>query len=465
MSLQFYNTITRRKDKFNPISKDIVKIYTCGPTVYDSAHIGNFRTFLFEDLLKRYLIFKGYDVYHVMNITDVDDKTIKRAKKDKKLFERLTSKYSDLFIKDLEFLKIIPADVFPRATDHIEEMILMISKLVNNRIAYLSKDNSVYFKISEDIDYGRLANLNLSDLKSTDRVINDEYSKDNPQDFSLWKSWDAEDGDIFWDSPWGRGRPGWHIECSAMSIKYLGEHFDIHCGGVDNIFPHHENELAQSISATNGPFVNYWMHSEHLQIKDSKMSKTNGNFYTISDLISEGFLAEEIRFVMLSAHYRTKLSFSIEQCLEARTTIQRIAGLYNRLVNITNSDSSKIKLPYEFQDFVLALDNDLDTPKALAIFFTWLRSMNKKLDLDNNKNINEEDINGAIKFLNKVDSIFGFLIKENPIPEKIYSLVADREQFRKMEDWSSADQVRDEIYSLGWIVEDASEGPIIKPKK
>ena len=213
MSLQFYNTFTRRKDKFNPISNDIVKLYTCGPTVYDSAHIGNFRTFLFEDLLKRYLIFRGYNVYHVMNITDVDDKTIKRAKKDKKLFKRLTSKYSDLFIKDLEFLKIIPADVYPRATDHIEEMILMISKLVKNRIAYLSKDNSVYFKLSKDIDYGRLANLNLSDLKSTDRVINDEYSKDNPQDFSLWKSWDPEDGDIFWDSPWGRGRPGWHIEC------------------------------------------------------------------------------------------------------------------------------------------------------------------------------------------------------------------------------------------------------------
>ena len=463
MPLQFYNTITHRKEKFNPISDEIVKIYTCGPTVYNSAHIGNFRTFLFEDLLKRYLIYKGYNVYHVMNITDVDDKTIKRAKKDKKLFEKLTSKYSALFMKDIEFLKIIPADIYPKATDHIEEMIQMIVNLEKDGIAYLSKDNSVYFQLSKDKDYGRLINLNLSELKSTDRVIDDEYSKDNPQDFSLWKSWDSEDGDIFWDSPWGRGRPGWHIECSAMSIKYLGEHFDIHCGGVDNIFPHHENELAQSISVTNKPFVNYWMHSEHLQLKGDKMSKTQGNFYTISDLISKGYLAEEIRFVMLSAHYRTKLTFSIEQCSDARSSIQRITSLYNRLINIANRNLSKFKLPLEYQDFIASLDNDLDTPKALAVFFKWIRSINTKLD--NDQDMNNGEINGGIEFLNIVDNIFGFLIKENFAPQEVHSLAGEREKYRGMGDWETADQIRHKIYELGWIVEDGSDGPNIKPKK
>jgi len=463
MSLQFFNTNSKRKEKFNPISNEIVKIYTCGPTVYNTAHIGNFRTFLFEDLLKRFLIYKGYNVYHVMNITDVDDKTIKQAKRDKKLFQELTSKYSAQFMEDIKFLKIIPADVYPKATDHIEEMIEMITNLQNDEIAYLSKDNSVYFDLSKDKGYGRLINLNQSELKHTERVINDEYSKDNPQDFSLWKSWTNEDGDIFWNSPWGKGRPGWHIECSAMSIKYLGEHFDIHCGGVDNIFPHHENELAQSILVTRKPFVNYWIHSEHLHLKGDKMSKTQGNFLTIPDLISKGFLAEEIRFVMLSAHYRTKLTFSLEQCLESRSAIQRISSLYNRLKNISNNNLEKFILPSEYENFILALDNDLDTPKAFASFFKWIRYINTKLD--NNQIINSEEVNGGIKFLNIVDSIFGVLIKENSAPKKIHRLVAEREKYRKMGEWGEADLVRDKMHELGWIVEDGPDGPSVKPKK
>ena len=463
MSLQFFNTNSKRKEKFNPISNEIVKIYTCGPTVYNTAHIGNFRTFLFEDLLKRFLIYKGYNVYHVMNITDVDDKTIKKAKRDKKLFQELTSKYLAQFMDDIEFLKIIPADIYPKATDHIEEMIEMITNLQKDEIAYLSKDNSVYFDLSKDKGYGRLINFNQSELKHTERVINDEYSKDNPQDFSLWKSWTNEDGDIFWNSPWGKGRPGWHIECSAMSIKYLGEHFDIHCGGVDNIFPHHENELAQSISVTGKPFVNYWMHSEHLHLKGDKMSKTQGNFFTIPDLISKGFLAEEIRFVMLSAHYRTKLTFSLEQCLESRSAIQRISSLYNRLKNFSNGNLDKFKLPSEYDNFILALDNDLDTPKAFASFFKWIRYINKKLD--NDQIMNSEEVNGGIKFLNIVDSIFGVLIKENSAPKKINRLVAEREKYRKMGEWGKADLVRDKMHELGWVVEDGPDGPSIKPKK
>ena len=463
MSLQFFNTNSKRKEKFNPISNEIVKIYTCGPTVYNTAHIGNFRTFLFEDLLKRFLIYKGYNVYHVMNITDVDDKTIKKAKRDKKLFQELTSKYLAQFMDDIEFLKIIPADIYPKATDHIEEMIEMITNLQKDEIAYLSKDNSVYFDLSKDKGYGRLINFNQSELKHTERVINDEYSKDNPQDFSLWKSWTNEDGDIFWNSPWGKGRPGWHIECSAMSIKYLGEHFDIHCGGVDNIFPHHENELAQSISVTGKPFVNYWIHSEHLHLKGDKMSKTQGNFFTIPDLISKGFLAEEIRFVMLSAHYRTKLTFSLEQCLESRSAIQRISSLYNRLKNFSDGNLDKFNLPSEYDNFILALDNDLDTPKAFASFFKWIRYVNTKLD--NDQSMNNEEVNGGIKFLNIVDSIFGVLIKENSVPKKIHRLAAEREKYRKMGEWREADLVRDKMQELGWIVEDGPEGPSIKPKK
>ena len=286
MSLQFYNTISQKKEKFNPISDEIVKIYTCGPTVYNTAHIGNFRTFLFEDLLKRFLIHKGYNVYHVMNITDIDDKTIKKAKRDKKLFQELTTKYLAQFMDDIEFLKIIPADVYPKATDNINEMIEMITKLQEDEVAYLSKDNSVYFNLSKDKGYGRLINLSNSKLKQTERVINDEYSKDNPQDFSLWKSWTNEDGDIFWDSPWGKGRPGWHIECSAMSGEMLGEHFDIHCGGVDNIFPHHENEIAQSCGGCNenhNPkvYVKYWIHNALLNMDGEKMSKSLGNILYI----------------------------------------------------------------------------------------------------------------------------------------------------------------------------------------
>ena len=463
MSLQFYNTLSQKKEKFNPISDQIVKIYTCGPTVYNTAHIGNFRTFLFEDLLKRFLIHKGYNVYHVMNITDIDDKTIKKAKRDKKLFHELTTKYLAQFMDDIEFLKIIPADVYPKATDNINEMIEMITKLQEDEVAYLSKDNSVYFNLSKDKGYGRLINLSNSKLKQTERVINDEYSKDNPQDFSLWKSWTNEDGDIFWDSPWGKGRPGWHIECSAMSIKYLGEHFDIHCGGVDNIFPHHENELAQSISATNNLFVNYWLHSEHLHLKGDKMSKAKGNFLTIPDLISKGFLPEEIRFVMLAAHYRTKLTFSLEQCSESRSALQRIYGLYNRLLKISNGNLEIFKFPSEYDNFILALDNDLDTPKAFAVFFKWLRSINTKLD--KNQNMDNKDINGGIKFINVIDSIFGVLIKENFIPEEIHKLATDRAGYRKKGDWKAADRIRNKILDLGFLVEDGTDGPIIKPKK
>jgi len=462
MSIRFYNTINRKKVEFEPITPGTVKLYTCGPTVYDTAHIGNFRTFLFEDLLKRFLIFKGYEVYHVMNITDVDDKTIKRANKEGMTINELTLRYTKEFMNDIKSLKILPADKYPRATDHIAEMIQMIQTLEESGYAYETKDHSVYFRLDSYDSYGQLTKIDLTKQRATKRIINDEYSKDNPQDFALWKAWDDEDGKVFWESPWGRGRPGWHIECSAMSIKYLGNHFDIHCGGVDNIFPHHENELAQSVSATKGLFVNYWMHSEYLHIQGDKMSKTLGNFHKISDLISEGFTAEEIRFTLLSAHYRSKLNFSLNQNQESRTAIQRITDIQQRLFELKDSAQTESSMPDEFEEFVAALDNDLDTPKAFAIFFAWIRSMNNLLDKGE---LMLSQINGGLEFIGKFDDIFAIIPEAESVPQELYDLIEKREKARLKQDWKTADKIRNLLHKEGWLVEDSPSGPKVKPKK
>jgi len=462
MSIRFYNTINRKKVKFEPITPGTVKLYTCGPTVYDTAHIGNFRTFLFEDLLKRFLIFKGYEVYHVMNITDVDDKTIKRANKEGMTINELTLRYTKEFMNDIKLLKILPADKYPRATDHIAEMIQMIQTLEESGYAYETKDHSVYFRLDSYDSYGQLTKIDLTKQRSTERINNDEYSKDNPQDFALWKAWDNEDGKVFWESPWGRGRPGWHIECSAMSIKYLGNHFDIHCGGVDNIFPHHENELAQSVSATKGLFVNYWMHSEYLHIQGDKMSKTLGNFHKISDLISEGFTAEEIRFTLLSAHYRSKLNFSLNQNQESRTAIQRITDIQQRLFELKDSAQTESPMPDEFEEFVAALDDDLDTPKAFAIFFGWIRSMNNLLDKGE---LMLSQINGGLEFIGKFDDLFAIIPEAESVPQELYNLIEKREKARLKQDWKTADKIRNLLRKKGWLVEDSPSGPKVKPKK
>lgn len=462
MSTRFYNTINRKKVEFEPITPGTVKLYTCGPTVYDTAHIGNFRTFIFEDLLKRFLVFKGYEVYHVMNITDVDDKTIKRAITEEITINELTLKYTEEFMNDIKSLKILPADKYPRATDHIDEMIKMIQALEENGYAYETEDHSVYFRLDAYDSYGQLTQIDLTQQRVNERIINDEYSKDNPQDFALWKARDDDDGKIYWESPWGRGRPGWHIECSAMSIKYLGNHFDIHCGGVDNIFPHHENEIAQSVSATQEPFVNYWMHSEYLQIHGDKMSKTLGNYYKISDLISEGFTAEEIRFTLLSAHYRSKLDFSLKQKQEARMTIQRITDFQQRLLELKDSAQTESSIPDEFEEFVAALDDDLDTPKAFAIFFGWIRSMNKLLDRGEFK---FSQINGGLDFIEKFDDLFAIIPDAESIPQNIYDLIKKREKARLKQDWKTADKIRNQLYQEGWLVADSPSGPKVRSKK
>ena len=463
MSIQFYNTKTRRKESFIPLKRGQVGIYTCGPTVYSTAHVGNFRTFIFEDLLKRYLLFKGYKVTHVMNLTDVDDKTIREASASGTSLHDFTDEYIRLFNADIQTLKILPADHYPRATEHIAEMIALIQTLLDRGFAYQAEDNSIYFAINSYADYGKLARLNLAQQQFTKRIETDEYSKDNPQDFSLWKAWKPEDGAVAWDSPWGRGRPGWHIECSAMSMKYLGDHFDIHCGGVDNLFPHHENEIAQSVCATGGEFVNYWLHSEHLLLESEKMSKSIGNFYRIGELLKAGFTPESLRYVLLSSHYRSKLKFSIAKRHEARKAVRRIQDINDRLKEFAGGKTSAAggldRLP-ERSEFEEMLDNDLDISAALGVFFEWIRRTNTSLDRGE---LTLDYAFAGLNFIHGVNSILDVLSVDLTIPDEIHQLVQQRDSARKNRDWRKSDQLRDKLRSLGWVVADSPDGTKVKP--
>ena len=379
MEFFIYNTMAKKKEIFKPIENGKVSLYTCGPTVYDFSHIGNFRTFIFEDLLKRWLLHLGYDVKHVMNITDVDDKTIKKSMRLGLDLKKITEKYISYFMSDIAWLDLHPADYFPKATDHIPDMISMIDKLIKNKMAYVGEDKSVYFDISSFKDYGKLANIKLTnDQKTNLKGLQDEYNSNSPQDFALWKARKMNDGNVFWDSPWGQGRPGWHIECSAMSTKILGKHFDIHCGGVDNIFPHHENELAQSIGSNGKNFVNYWVHSEHLMVDGEKMSKSKMNFFTLKDLKEKGFTSQSIRYQLLSGHYRTKISFSLNKKHESDKIINRITDFYLSLKNMGANEMLGNELPEAYKKFKECLNNDLDTPGAIAIFLGWMKRAKKE---------------------------------------------------------------------------------------
>ena len=460
MPLQFYNTLKREKEIFQPIEKGKVGLYTCGPTVYDYAHIGNFRTFMFEDLLKRWLLHLRYDVKHVMNITDVDDKTIKKAKQMKVSLSRITDKYTQYFMEDLTWLKMIPADIYPTATESIPKMISMIERLLEKGFAYREDDGSVYFNISSFPNYGKLTQINISAQRTGDRIMEDEYDKDAPQDFALWKGWKEEDGEVVWDAPWGRGRPGWHIECSAMSSESLGDHFDIHCGGVDNMFPHHENEIAQSQCATDQPFVNYWLHSEFLMLDGGKMSKSLGNFYRISALKELGFTAESIRYQLLAGHYRSKITFSIDKKHEGDKVVQRLSDFYNRLQKMNANESSTGSMPEAYSKFRDRMNDDLDSPQALAVFFDWLKTVNGKID----KNvITDSELGEAWEFLVAFDSVFGFIRNQDfEIPDKINLLLNKRQKARDEENWVESDLIREHLKEKGWMVEDTPDGQYIK---
>jgi len=460
MPLQFFNSLKREKEIFQPIEKGKVGLYTCGPTVYDYAHIGNFRTFMFEDLLKRWLLHSSYDVKHVMNITDVDDKTIKKAKQMKVSLSGITDKYTQYFMEDLRWLKMIPADIYPTATESVPKMISMIERLLEKGFAYSEDDGSVYFNISSFSNYGKLTQINILAQRTADRVMEDEYDKDAPQDFALWKGWKEDDGEVVWDAPWGRGRPGWHIECSAMSSESLGDHFDIHCGGVDNMFPHHENEIAQSQCATDQPFVNFWLHSEFLMVDGGKMSKSLGNFYRISALKELGFTPENIRYQLLAGHYRSKITFSIDKKQEGDKIVQRLSDFYNRLQKLNANESSTGSMPEAYSKFRDRMNDDLDSPQALAVFFDWMKTVNGKID----KNvITDLELGQAWEFLIAFDSVFGFIRNQDfEIPDKINLLFNKRQKARDEENWVESDLIREHLKEKGWVVDDTPDGQYIK---
>ncbi|MEM7825323.1 MAG: cysteine--tRNA ligase, partial [Candidatus Aenigmatarchaeota archaeon] len=341
MSLKLYNTLTRKKEVFKPIRKNEVRMYTCGPTVYDFAHIGNFRTYVWQDILKRWLLYKGFRVIHVMNITDIDDKTIKGSRSQGISLKEFTEKYTEAFFKDSESLNLLPANFYPRATQHIKEIVELIKILIRKGYAYKSEDGSIYYNISKFKSYGKLSKLKIKELKAGARVKLDSYTKEEAYDFALWKAWDPEDGDVFFETDIGKGRPGWHIECSAMSMKYLGETFDIHTGGVDLIFPHHENEIAQSEAATGKKFVKYWLHAEHLIVEGRKMSKSLGNFYTLRDLIGKGYNPISIRYLLLSTHYKQQLNFTFESLESAKNTVESLFNFLLKLKEIKEGKENK----------------------------------------------------------------------------------------------------------------------------
>src|SRR5438132_3840863 len=370
MPTRFFDTYTREVREFIPLNPPNVSIYTCGPTVYSRAHIGNFRAYIFEDLLQRHLGSRGYRVHRVMNLTDVDDKTIRGAREANISLEEYTKPFKQAFFEDLDTLRLKHASESPAATEprYIARMIEMISQLMACNLAYQAEDNSVYFRINKFPNYGKLAHLNLDELRPSGRVRTDEYDKENIGDFALWKAWDEADGDVGWDSPWGRGRPGWHIECSAMATALLGDEIDIHCGGVDNIFPHHEAEIAQSEGCTGKRFVRCWLHCAHLLVDNQKMSKSLGNFYTLPDVTAKGYSGREVRYALLRVHYRAQLNFTFEGMEESRQALTRIDEWLQRLRETSASDggaSFQLATQSERQvrnlphnDFQIALDDD-----------------------------------------------------------------------------------------------------------
>lgn len=436
--MKIYNTIVRKVEEFESIEPGKVRIYTCGPTVYDLVHIGNLRAYLFNDLLKRVLIENGYLVNHVMNITDVDDKTIRRSAGEKEAFVKLTKDYEDKFWYDIEELNILKPSKITRATEYIEEIVAFIEDLIEKGIAYKGDDGSTYFSISKFADYGKLAGLDKQELRAGARVDNDEYDKENPADFALWKAWDSDDGEVFWDSSLGKGRPGWSIECSVMSTEALGDTLDIHTGGVDLIFPHHENEIAQSEAKTGKKFVNYWLHNEHLLVDNKKMSKSLQNFYTLKDIKERGYSPLDFRYLVFSAHYRSKLNFTWEGLEAARNAREKLKRFFQ------DNKSEKDEVCQIYVDkFMSKLNEDLATPEALAVVWELIK--------DDKKSLGKK-----IATLAKFDSeILGFgLEDETQIPAEVKELAEKRKAAREKMDYDESDELRDAINEAGWNVED-----------
>jgi cysteinyl-tRNA synthetase len=455
--LRLHNTLTNAKEEFQPLEEGVVRLYTCGPTVYDYAHIGNFRTFVFQDFLRRYLRYRGFRVIHVMNITDVDDRIIQNSREQGVKLKDYTAKYTEAFLEDSKTLRIEPPDIMPRATDHIPEMVSLIKHLREKGYTY-EKDGSVYFSISRFPGYGRLSKADFSGIQDGARVDTDKYDKENARDFVLWKA--RKEGEDYWETEIGPGRPGWHIECSAMSMKYLGETFDIHCGGIDLVFPHHENEIAQSEAATGRPFVRYWIHPEFLIVEGEKMSKSLGNFFTLRDLLAQGHSPEAIRYLLLSAHYRKQLNFTADGLRQAQAAIQRLHDFSLRMKELAGGFQSGADLAEEVgkarQDFVEALDDDLNTSAALAVVFDFVRSSYQRADQNG---LSAGGASSALDFLKEADAMFGVLKQQSGmLDEEIAKQIQERQAARARRDFKEADRIREWLLACGIQLEDTREG-------
>jgi cysteinyl-tRNA synthetase len=460
VSLTVFNTLGRRLTEFVPLEAGHVRMYTCGPTVYNVVHIGNLRTFLWEDVLRRHLVARGWRVTQIMNLTDVDDKTIRGAGEAKLSLRDFTTKYADLFFRDIDRLGFQRAEKYPRATDHVPEMQEITAKLLELGHAYES-EGSVYFRIATFPGYGKLSGIDLTEARRGERVADDEYEKEDVKDFVLWKA--AKPGEPSWPSPWGEGRPGWHIECSAMSMKYLGEHFDIHTGAVDNIFPHHENEIAQSEAATGRPFVNVWLHAEHLIVDGEKMAKSKGNFFTLDDVLARRNDPIAVRYLLLSVPYRRKLNFTFEALAGAAAAVDRVRAASARMAEVAAAGARKAgSFPAAERGetfgaaFQAAMDDDLNTSEALGTLFPFLREVNASID---DGSLDAGGAAAAMAALKRADAVLGLLpAGEEVLPAEIEAQIAARLAARKRRDFAEADRIRNDLASKGIVLEDGPAG-------
>jgi cysteinyl-tRNA synthetase len=462
--IRFHNTLGGRLEEFVPIEAGQVRLYTCGPTVYDYPHIGNWRAYVFEDLLKRFLQYRGFGITHVMNITDVDDKTIKGANVKGVGLEDYTRPFIEAFYAERDTLAILPADHYPRATAFIPEMVALIKALLAKGVAY-RKDGSIYFAIDKFPSYGRLSRINLEDRRPGRRGDADEYEKESVHDFALWKA--PKEGEPVWETEIGPGRPGWHIECSAMSAKYLGPTFDIHCGGVDNIFPHHENEIAQSEAANGVPFVHYWLHCHHLVVDGEKMAKSKGNFFRLADILARGYEPAEIRFLLLSTHYRKMLDFTEDGLRQARTSRNRVRNFLFDLAHIDRDLPADPAVARAIETaragFVAGLEDDLNIAEALAAVFELVKSVN--ISMAGGK-LGGQDAGKVTRFVNEIDAAVLACLTDKSgaggaaadIETWVREKIEARQKARASKDFKLADEIRQELAVAGIVLEDTKDG-------
>ena len=460
--LKFQNTLTGNLEEFQPLDGNNVKLYICGPTVWSFAHIGNFRTFIFGDILRRYLKYKNYNLTHAMNLTDVDDRIINEARKAGKTIDEFTAPFVRAFWEDADALGLERPELAPRATEHIAEMIRLIEKLLENGHAYES-DGSIYYRISAFKDYGKLSKINFKGNVSgaSGRVDTDKYDKENANDFALWKLVDADEP-TGWDASFGRGRPGWHVECSAMAMKYFGETFDIHAGGIDLKFPHHENEIAQSEGATDKPFARVWLHAEHLKVEGETMSKSLGNYYTFRDLIEKGYTPTAIRYLLLSVPYHKQLNFTFETLDGAENTLERLRDFRKRLAEANLRDGDDLNLQEiarkYLSEFETALDDNLNTSAALAALHNLVRETNSALA---NETVLTENRDAILQTIEKIDSVLGIFGAEKPeemLDAAVEKLIDERQQARRNRDFARSDEIRDLLAAQGIVLEDTKDG-------